>query len=52
MTDYVFGDPMMIRYSLSVVSAVVLPLAAIFGMLALKPYRKSVMDASTDNLEN
>ena len=52
MTDYVFGDPMMIRYSLSAVSAVVLPLAAVFGMLALKPYRKSVMDAATDNLEN
>lgn len=48
MTDYVFGDPMMIRYSLATASAVVLPLAAIFGTLALKPYRESVTNANTE----
>ena len=51
MTDYAFGDPMMIRYSLSSVSAFVLPLAALFGVLALKPFRKSVIDAESQKLE-
>ena len=51
MTDYAFGDPMMIRYSLSSVSAFVLPLAALFGVLALKPFRKSVIDAEFQKLE-
>lgn len=45
VTDYVFEDPAMLRYSLSTVSAVVLPLGAMFCFLALKPYRKSVAAA-------
>jgi len=45
VTDYVFGDPAMLRYSLAIVSAVVLPLGALFSFLALKPYRKSVAAA-------
>ena len=42
VTDYVFGDPMKIRYSLSIVNAVVLPLGTLFAFLALKPYGASV----------
>jgi MFS family permease len=48
VTDYVFEDPAMLRYSLATVSAVVLPLGAFFGYLALKPYRKSVATAQAD----
>tara|TARA_R110000868_G_scaffold115630_2_gene308689 strand:+ start:7348 stop:8772 length:1425 start_codon:yes stop_codon:yes gene_type:complete len=42
VTDYVFGDEMMLRYSLAVVPPVVLLLGAGFGVLALKPYIKSL----------
>jgi MFS family permease len=45
VTDYVFADPAKLRYSISVVSAVVMPLGAMFGYLALKPYRASVVRA-------
>ena len=45
VTDYVFGDPAMLRYSMAMVSAVVLPLGALFSFLALKPYRNSVAEA-------
>jgi MFS family permease len=45
VTDYVFADPAMLRYSLASVSAVVLPMGALFAFLALKPYRQSVADA-------
>jgi MFS family permease len=45
VTDYVFEDPMMLRYSMAWVSAIVLPLGALFSFLALKPYRKSVAAA-------
>ena len=48
MTDYVFEDPMMIHYSLAAVSAIVLPLSAIFGKLALRPYGLSVTTATTN----
>jgi len=42
VTDYVFRDPAMLRYSMAGVSAVVLPLGALLSYLALKPYRASV----------
>lgn len=42
VTDYVFGDPAMLRYSIAIVTAVVLPMGAMFSYLALKPYRASV----------
>lgn len=45
VTDYVFGDPNMLRYSMAMVSAIVLPLGALFAYLALKPYRQSVARA-------
>jgi len=45
VTDYVFGDSNMLRYSMAIVSAIVLPLGALFGYLALKPYRDSVARA-------
>ena len=41
-TDYVFGDPMKLRYSLSIVSAIVLPIGTFLAFLALKPYSASV----------
>ncbi len=45
VTDYVFGDPAKLKYSLSVVTAVVLPLGSLFAYLALRPYRASVLAA-------
>lgn len=45
VTDFVFRDPMMLRYSLALVSAVVLPIGVLCSYLALKPYRQSVKDA-------
>jgi MFS family permease len=45
VTDFVFADPAMLRYSMAAVSAVVLPLGALFSFLALKPYRKSADEA-------
>ena len=42
VTDYVFNDPLKIRYSLSIVSAVVLPLGTLLTYLSLKPYGASV----------
>ena len=41
VTDYAFGDPLDLRYSLSLVSAVVLPLGGVLSYLALKPFRAS-----------
>jgi MFS family permease len=41
-TDYVFGDEMMLRYSLVLVPAIVLALAVISGLLALTPYKASL----------
>ncbi|MBO6636052.1 MFS transporter [Parvibaculum sp.] len=37
-TDYIFGDEMMLRYSLVYVPAVILVLAVTAGFLGLKPY--------------
>ena len=45
MTDYVFNDPMKIRYSISSVCAVVLPLGAVLAYFSLKPYRSSIQRA-------
>ena len=44
-TDFVFQDPQLLRYSMSIVSALVLALGATCAYLALKPYRESVADA-------
>ncbi|MBX3497242.1 MAG: MFS transporter [Parvibaculum sp.] len=38
VTDYVYGDEMMLRYSLAVVPAIVLTLAITAGLLGLRPY--------------
>ncbi|MDZ4731627.1 MAG: MFS transporter [Xanthomonadales bacterium] len=43
VTDYVFEDPNMLRYSIALVSVIVMPLGALFSFLALKPYRASVV---------
>lgn len=48
VTDYVFADPMMLRYSMASVSIVVLPMGALFSYLALKPYRNSVAAAQVE----
>ncbi|MEJ8567892.1 spinster family MFS transporter [Elongatibacter sediminis] len=45
VTDYVFKDPAMLRYSMAWGSGIVLPLGALFAWLALKPYRASVIAA-------
>ena len=42
VTDYGFGDPQKLRYSMSVVCAVVIPLGLVAVYLSLKPYRQSV----------
>lgn len=42
VTDYVFKDEHMLRYSLAVVPPVVLVIASILGFLALRPYLKSL----------
>ena len=51
VTDYVFGDPAMLRYSIAIVSGLVLPMGALFGYLALKPYRESVVRAQQNSSE-
>jgi MFS family permease len=52
VTDFVFADPAMLRYSMTIVSALVLPLGALFSYLALKPYRKSVDAARVRNSDH
>lgn len=42
VTDYVFKDEMMLRYSLAYVPPVILLLGAIVGFFALRPYLKSL----------
>ena len=51
VTDYVFGDPAKLRYSLTIVCAVVLPLGTTLAYLALKPYRASV-ERARETLDN
>ena len=41
-TDYVFGDEMMLRYSLVYVPAVILLIAVAAGLAGLKPYIRSL----------
>jgi len=41
VTDYGFRDPQQLRYSMALVSAVVLPLGGLLSYLALGPYRAS-----------
>ena len=40
--DYVFGDEMMLRYSLVYVPAVILLIAVAAGLAGLKPYIRSL----------
>lgn len=42
ITDYAFGDPAMLRYSMALVCAIVVPLGVLAVWLSLKPYRASV----------
>ena len=42
VTDYVYGDEMLLRYSLVWTPAVILSLAVVSGFLALKPYLSSL----------
>ncbi|ACJ00215.1 spinster family MFS transporter [Rhodospirillum centenum] len=46
VTDWVFGDPALVRYSLALVSAVCLPLAALLYAVALPGFRRSVGGAA------
>ncbi len=46
-TDFVFRDDQMLRYSMSIVSAIVLALGVVCSYLALKPYRQSVAEAKS-----
>ncbi|MFZ3035403.1 MAG: MFS transporter [Parvibaculum sp.] len=52
VTDYVFHDENMLRYSLAIVSPVVLALGALFGFLAMRPYLKSLDYLSAWSKEN
>ncbi len=45
ITDYVFRDPMALKYSLAVVSALTLPVSAVMLIFGLKHFRKSTDDA-------
>ncbi len=47
VTDYGFGDPNMLRYSMAIVSAVTIPLGLIAVYFSLKPYRLSVERAQS-----
>ena len=46
MTDYVFRDENDLRYSLAIVCAITMSLAAISLALGIKPYRKSLERAA------
>ena len=41
VTDYGFGDPADLRYSMAVVSGTMIPLGTLLAFLSLKPYRAS-----------
>ncbi len=41
VTDFGFEDPSMLRYSMAVTSAIVVPLGALLAWLTLKPFRES-----------
>jgi MFS family permease len=42
VTDYVFKDEQMLRYSLAYVPPIVLLVGSILGFLAMRPYLKSL----------
>lgn len=42
VTDYVFHDEQMLRYSLAIVPPICLGIGGIFGLLAMRPYLKSL----------
>lgn len=44
VTDYVFKDEQMLRYSLAIVPPIFLVASSIFGFFALRPYRKTLDD--------
>lgn len=46
VTDFVFGDPTMVRYSLAIACAVFAPLGVLLVATGLKPYRRAVEAAS------
>jgi len=51
MTDYVFGDESMLRYSMALFAAIVGPIGAVLIWLAVKPYGEAVRrldEASTE----
>jgi hypothetical protein len=52
VTDYVYGDEQMLRYSLAIVPPVVLGLGAIAGALALRPYTRSLDYLNTWSKQN
>ncbi len=41
VTDYGFGDPMKLRYSMAVVGGTMIPVGVVLTYLSLKPYRAS-----------
>lgn len=45
VTDYGFGDPQKLRYSMAIICAIVIPLGIVAVYLSLKPYRASVARA-------
>ena len=48
VTDFGFGDPKMLPYSMAIVCAIVMPLGTIAVWLSLKPYRASVERTRND----
>ena len=51
VTDFGFGDPMKLRYSMAVVNAIVLPLGVLMMYFSLKPYTASRARAETELAE-
>jgi len=51
-TDYIYGDEMMLRYSLVYVPAIILVLAVVAGVLALRPYIRSLDYLKSWSAEN
>lgn len=48
ITDYIFGDPMMLRYAMAIVCAIAAPLGALLLILGLPSYAQSVERAKKD----
>ncbi len=45
ITDFVFKDPMALKYSMTIVSAITLPISVLMLLFGLKHFRKSIDDA-------